>query len=68
MNDYKLECIYSYTGHLINPHEMIGPVPEGIRVNFHSAGGEFVGPKMRGTVRSVGGDWVTVGKEKCLGN
>lgn len=60
MNDYKLEHICSYTGHLINPPEMIGPVPEGIRVNFYSAGGEFTGSKMRGTVRSVGGDWVTI--------
>lgn len=60
MNDYKLEHICPYTGHLINPPEMIGPVPEGIRVNFYSAGGEFTGSKMRGTVRSVGGDWVTI--------
>lgn len=63
MNDYKLEHICSYTGRLINPPEVIGPAPEGIRVNFYSAGGEFTGSKMRGTVRSVGGDWVTVRKD-----
>lgn len=63
MNDYTLEHICSYTGRLRTPPEMIGPVPEGIRVNFYSAGGEFTGPKMRGTVRSVGGDWVTVRKD-----
>ena len=35
MNDYKLEHIFSYTGLLVNPPEVIGPVPEGIRVNFY---------------------------------
>ena len=39
MNDYKLEHIFSYVGRLADP-EIIGPVPEGIRVNFYSAGGE----------------------------
>ncbi|MFO0780167.1 MAG: DUF3237 domain-containing protein [Nitrospira sp.] len=63
MNDYKLEHMCSYTGRLINPPEVIGPVPEGIRVNFYSAGGEFTGLNMRGNVRSVGGDWVTVRKD-----
>ena len=37
MNDYKLEHIFSYVGRLADP-EIIGPVPEGIRVNFYSAG------------------------------
>jgi len=34
MIDYKLEHIFSYTGTLAPP-EMIGPAPEGIRVNFY---------------------------------
>jgi hypothetical protein len=63
MNDYQLEHICSYTGRLASPPEVIGPVPEGIRVNFYSAGGEITGPKVRGTLRSVGGDWVTVRKD-----
>jgi hypothetical protein len=63
MIDYKLEHIFSYTGALASPPEMIGPVPEGIRVNFYSSGGEITGPKVRGTIRPVGGDWVTMRRD-----
>ena len=63
MNDYKLEHICSYGGRLADAPEIIGPVPEGIRVNFFSAGGEVTGPRIRGKVRPVGGDWVTVRKD-----
>ena len=45
---------------LKNPPEVIGPVPEGIRANFYVTGGEISGPKLRGTIRPVGGDWLTV--------
>jgi hypothetical protein len=58
--NYALEHIFSYTGALASPPEMIGPLPEGLRVNFYSAGGEITGPRLRGKVRPVGGDWVTV--------
>jgi hypothetical protein len=40
MIDHKLEHILSYTGELAIPPELIGPIPEGIRVNFYSSGGE----------------------------
>jgi hypothetical protein len=48
MHDYKLEHICSYTGRLASPAEVIGPLPEGIRVNFYSTGGEITGPHLRG--------------------
>ena len=38
-------------------------MPEGVRVNFYSAGGEIRGPRVRGKVRAVGGDWLTVRKD-----
>src|SRR5262245_64944808 len=63
MNEYSLEHILSYTGRLVNPPEVIGPAPEGLRVNFYSTGGEITGPRLRGTLRPVGGDWVTVRKD-----
>jgi hypothetical protein len=63
MIDHKLEHILSYTGELAVPPELIGPVPEGIRVNFYSTGGEVAGPRIRGTVRPVGGDWLTVRRD-----
>ncbi len=59
MIDYKLEHICSYTA-TIAPPEVIGPLPEGIRANFYVTGGEVSGPKLRGKVRPVGGDWLTV--------
>lgn len=62
MIDYKLEHIFSYTGTLASP-EVIGSFPEGIRVNFYSTGGEITGPRLRGKIRPVGGDWVTVRKD-----
>jgi hypothetical protein len=65
MNEFALEHIFSYTGTLADPPEVIGHLPEGLRVNFYSTGGEMTGPGwngkgIRGRVRPVGGDWVTV--------
>ncbi len=63
MNDYELEYICSYAGSPASPAEIIGAVPEGLRVNFYSTGGEISGPKIRGKARPVGGDWATVRKD-----
>jgi len=63
MIDHKLEHILSYTGELAIPPELIGPVPEGIRVNFYSTGGDVTGSRIRGKVRPVGGDWMTVRRD-----
>jgi uncharacterized protein DUF3237 len=63
MIDYRLEHILSYTGRGQDSPEVIGELPEGLRVNFHNTGGEISGPKVRGKLRSVGGDWVTVRKD-----
>jgi hypothetical protein len=57
--DFALEHVFSYSGALAPP-EIIGPAPEGVRVNFYSTGGEISGPGLRGRVRPVGGDWMTV--------
>ena len=58
--NYKLEHIFTFGVALENPPEVIGPVPEGIRVNFYCLGGEITGPKLQGKCRPVGGDWLTV--------
>ncbi len=58
MIDYSLEHIFSY-GSTAHP-EVIGPVPEGIRANFYIGGGEVSGPKLRGKLRPVGADWLTI--------
>lgn len=58
MLDYTLEHIFSYNLKL-NPPEIIGPVPEGIRANVYTAEGTVSG-KVQGKLRPVGGDWVTI--------
>lgn len=61
--DYSLEHILSYTGLLAGSPEIIGPVPEGVRVNFYSTGGEINAGRVRGKVLPVGGDWLTVRRD-----
>jgi uncharacterized protein DUF3237 len=63
MLDYKLEHICSYSASLSSPFEVIGPVPEGIKANAYVTGGEVTGPKIRGKVRPVGADWLTIRRD-----
>ena len=60
---YQLEHLFSYEATLQMPPELIGPVPEGIRVNFYVTGGQVQGPRLQGTLRPVGGDWLTLGRD-----
>jgi hypothetical protein len=53
MFEYDLEHVMSYTVTL-NP-EVIGPVPEGFRMNLYVVSGEVNGPKVYGKLRPVGG-------------
>jgi hypothetical protein len=65
MNDVRipsLEFLCSYGATLQAP-EVIGPVPEGIRVNFYVTGGHVAGPRMTGRLRAVGGDWLTIRRD-----
>lgn len=55
----SLEYVFSYTASLAPP-EVIGVVPEGIRANFYVTGGKLEGPGRKGTLRPVGGDWLTI--------
>ncbi len=56
---YELEHICSYNA-TVQQAEPIGPVAEGIRLNVYHTGGEVSGPRIRGKVRPVGGDWFTL--------
>ncbi|MDB5971298.1 MAG: hypothetical protein JWQ90_3748 [Hydrocarboniphaga sp.] len=53
---YQLEHICSYRAQL-NPPQVIGPLPGGIRVNFTILGGEITGPRIRGELMPVGADF-----------
>jgi hypothetical protein len=63
MIDYRMEHIFSYRGTLHTPFEVIGPLAEGLRVNGYISGGEVTGPKLRGRVRPVGADWLTIRRD-----
>ena len=52
-----LEYICSYWATL-SPPEVVGPLAEGVRVHFYVTDGEISGPKMKGRLRTVGGDWL----------
>jgi hypothetical protein len=62
MFEYRLEHIVSYTATLAAP-EIIGPVAEGVRVNFYVTGGKATGPKVSGKILPVGGDWLTIRRD-----
>jgi hypothetical protein len=62
MIEYQLEHIMSYHARLTDP-EVIGPLPEGVRVNVYLTGGEIIGPKLSGKFRPVGGDWLTIRRD-----
>jgi hypothetical protein len=58
-SEVQLEHICSYWASLSAP-EIIGPLAEGLRVNVYVTDGEVFGPKMRGHLRRVGGDWLSL--------
>ena len=59
--NYPHEAVHvtSYRATLAEP-EVIGPVAEGLRLNVYITGGEALGPKVKGTIRPVGADWLTI--------
>lgn len=59
MIENKLEHLFFYNATMTVP-EVIGPVPEGIRLIFYVTGGEVRGPRVNGKLRPVGADWFTV--------
>lgn len=58
MIDYHLEHLFSFSASL--EVDVIGPVAEGLRINFRATGGEISGPKLSGKLRPTGGDWLTL--------
>lgn len=56
MFDFETEHLCSYSVKLKAPPEIIGPVPEGIRINFYIEGGLVSGPRLQGRVLPVGAD------------
>jgi len=57
-----LEHLFSYAA-LLHAPEVIGPVPEGIRVNFYVKSGTIRGSRLSGALVPVGGDWLTIRRD-----
>ena len=60
MIEHSLEHICSYTVDLVAIPEVIGLVPDDLRLNAYYAGGTVWGPRLRGRVLPVGADWLTL--------
>jgi hypothetical protein len=61
--DYRPEYVFSYTAQVRVPPEVIGPTPDGIRVNFYVTGGEVDGPRLKAKILPVGADWLLVRRD-----
>ena len=59
---HSFQQLCSYTVTLQSP-EVIGPVPEGIRVNFYLTGGNVTGERLRGEVLPAGADWLLIRRD-----
>ena len=59
MLEFSLDHLCSYHVELADS-EFIGPVPEGLKINFYIVGGRVEGPKLNGILLPVGGDWLTI--------
>jgi hypothetical protein len=53
---FELEFLYRRHSILRSPPDILGPTPTGLRVNLYTEGGEFEGPRMRGSVLPGFGD------------
>lgn len=62
MYELKTKHLFAYEATLAEP-EIIGPVAEGIRVNFWVTGGVARGPRIEGTLRPVGGDFMLLRRD-----
>ena len=60
MYEYDLEHVCTMSVSLQSPPEVIGPTPDGLRLNIYITGGEVHGERINGKFRPVGADWLTV--------
>jgi hypothetical protein len=60
MFEYSMDHLFSYDATLDPAWEVIGPTPQGLRVNAYVTGGSVRGGEINGRIRPVGADWLTV--------
>lgn len=59
----EFQLLFSYSATVAMPPEVIGEVPEGLRVHFYFSGGDITGDRCHGTVLPVGADWLLVRRD-----
>lgn len=57
---FQLEYLCRFQIGLGRGPEVIGPTPEGLKVNWYPSGGVCKGPRLNGVLRAEGGDWMTI--------
>ncbi len=60
---FRLEYLCRVNASLNQKPEILGETPEGLKVDWYVTGGNVVGPRLNGTVRAEGGDWMTIRKD-----
>jgi Protein of unknown function (DUF3237) len=65
MIKYEAEHLFSYTA-TVAPAEVIGPGPDGIPMNLSVTGGNVTGPRVRGKLNAIGGDYATLRTDGIL--
>lgn len=61
-HEFSLDFLYRRVSQLRAP-VIVGPTPMGLRVNIHTEGGEFEGPRMKGRVLPGFGDALVIRKD-----
>lgn len=56
----RLEHLFTCKAGLRFPPDAVGVTPDGAQVSFNLTGGEVTGPRIRGRLRAIGSDWLTV--------
>jgi hypothetical protein len=65
MFKYETERLFSYSA-TVAPPEVIGPGPDGIPLNFSVTGGVVTGPRVKGKLNAMGGDYATLRTDGML--
>ena len=59
---FELEHLFSFRLD-IGELEVLGPLAEGLQAHAYIAGGEVDGPKVKGRICPVGGNWAVIGTD-----
>ncbi len=56
----RLEHLFTCRATLRIPRESVATTPDGLQLSFNVTGGRVSGPRVTGSLRAIGTDWLTV--------